>query len=156
MEHFGLKLLLMNMGSEFKFGKPSASFLLSSRLAKSASDAANSLFLSRFAKCVEITRKKAGEVDESYTSVTCRCCLSQKAMPLGERIYVCECCGHQEDRDINAAYQIAFREYKDKIDKRGQVIIKKNGKLSDRGMKFVAESATSGFPSSGPLQAQLL
>jgi transposase len=102
---------ILSMGDEFKFGKPSAAFLLSGRLARSASDAANSLFLTRFAKCAEIARKEAGEVDESYTSVTCRKCHKRKPMPLSERTYNCLSCDHTEDRDQNSGYQIAFRDF---------------------------------------------
>jgi transposase len=105
---------ILDMGDEFKFGKPSAAFLFSGKLARSAADAANSCFLTRFAKRAELAGKESGEVNESYTSVTCRKCLETKAMPLFLRIYECSYCGHVEDRDINSGYQIAFRDFFDR------------------------------------------
>ena len=102
---------IMSMGDEFKFGKPNSAFLFGGRLARSAADAANSLFLTRFAKRAELAGKESGEVNESYTSVTCRKCPAKKPMPLSLRIYECQKCGHVEDRDINSGYQIAFRNY---------------------------------------------
>ncbi len=126
---------ILSMGDEFKFGKPNAAFLLSGRLARSAADAANSLFLTRFAKRAELASKKSGEVDEFYTSVTCRKCLNQKPMPLKLRIYECDICSHVEDRDINSGYQIAFRHFPEEKDQKSKKILK-NGKLSCREMKF--------------------
>jgi len=104
-------LKILAMGDEYKFGKPSSAFLFSGRLARSAADAANSLFLTRFVKRAEIAGKIAGEVDESYTSVTCRVCKNKKPMPLSCRIYECDTCTHVEDRDLNSGYQIAFRSF---------------------------------------------
>ncbi len=104
---------ILSMGEEFKFGKPSSAFLFSGRLARSAADAANSLFLTRFEKRAELAGKISGEVNESYTSVTCRTCASKKPMPLSQRIYECNKCGHTEDRDVNSACQIALRNFLD-------------------------------------------
>ena len=104
---------IISMGDVFKFGKPSSAFLFSGRLARSAADAANSLFLTRFAKRAELAAKESGEVNESYTSVTCRRCGSKKQMPLKLRIYECKNCDHIEDRDVNSGYQIAFRNFLD-------------------------------------------
>ena len=128
---------ILSMGDEFKFGKPSSAFLFSGRLARSAADAANSMFLTRFAKRAELASKKSGEVDEAYTSVTCRKCLSQKPMPLKIRVYECDICTHVEDRDINSGYQIAFRHFPEDIaQKLKKLKSQKNGKLSGREMKF--------------------
>ncbi len=128
---------ILSMGDEYKFGKPSAAFLFSGRLARSAADAANSMFVTRFAKRAELAEKKSGEVDESYTSVTCRKCLNKKPMPLKIRIYECEVCSHIEDRDMNSGYQIAFRHFTEEIVKVTKKIkSKNNGQLSGREMKF--------------------
>jgi len=123
---------ILNMGDEFKFGKPSSAFLFSGRLARSAADVANSLFLVRFAKRAEVAGKEWDEVDESYTSVTCRICQRRKPMPLSERVYCCAHCGHEEDRDKNSAYQIALRDYWEKGTSPSK---KQTGELSRRGMK---------------------
>jgi transposase len=130
---------ILSMGDEFKFGKPSAAFLFSGRLARSAADAANSMFLTRFAKRAELAQKKSGEVDEAYTSVTCRKCLNKKPMPLSLRVYECDTCAHVEDRDINSSYQIAFRDFPQENDEKVTKIKSKgkaNGQLSGREMKF--------------------
>jgi transposase len=61
-------------------------------------------------------------------------------MPLKVRIYECNSlkCGHVEDRDVNAAYQIAFREFD--LKKQGKVPKKfKNGVLPRRGVKSAEE-----------------
>jgi transposase len=139
---------ILAMGDEFKFGKPNAAFLLSGRLARSAADAANSTFLTRFAKRAELAGKKAGEVDESYTSVTCRKCLNRKPMPLSIRIYECPVCFHTEDRDTNSAYQIAFRDFRE--DKTSPSKIKKNGTPSGREMKFKEEIPYRDFQAMPP------
>jgi putative transposase len=143
---------IMAMGDIFKFGKPNSAFLQSGRLARSAADAANSLFCTRFAKRAELAGKKAGEIDESYTSVTCRKCRNRKPMPLSLRIFECESCDHIEDRDVNSAYQISFRPLRDEENfGEKQKSGSKNGKLSCRGMKPV--SRQEDFQELPPLQA---
>lgn len=149
---------ILTMGEVFKFGKPGTAFLFSGRLAKSAADAANSIFLTRFAKRAELAGKKWGEVNESYTSVTCRKCLARKSMPLKERIYLCNCCGHEEDRDINSAYQIAWREFRqEKIlnpEKQSKKIrTEKNSQLSGCEMKSKEEFSLKDFQAQAALQA---
>ena len=130
---------ILAMGDIFKFGKPNAAFLLSGRLARSAADAANSLFLTRFAKRAARAGKEAGEVNESYTSVTCRKCSMRRKMPLHLRTFECQYCDHVEDRDQHSAYQIAFRNFLNDEDIQGKQQKKKakNGQLSGREMKLV-------------------
>lgn len=48
-------------------------------------------------------------IDESYTSKLCSCCNNKKSMPLSKRIYKCEYCGYEEDRDYNSARNILKR-----------------------------------------------
>jgi transposase len=113
---------ILSMGDVFKFGKPSTAWLLSGRLARSASDAANSEFLTRFVKRAQSAGKEAGEVDESLTTVSCRKCGTMRKMPLSQRTYTCRNpqCGHVEDRDQNSAYQIAFRQFRECEENTGQ------------------------------------
>ena len=108
---------------------------MSGRLARSAADAANSEFLNRFAKRAKEAGKKVGEVNESYTSQTCRRCGYKRKMPLSERTHFCaqKVFGHVEDRDVNASYLITFRDFpspKTKIP-----VKRKTGGLPRRGMK---------------------
>jgi putative transposase len=103
---------ILELGHEIKIGKPSAIWLFAGRLARSAMDVANSKFVERLVKRAEEAGKKSGLVNESGTSVTCRKCGQKKKMPLDVRTYECPC-GHIEDRDINAAYQIALRAFEE-------------------------------------------
>jgi transposase len=139
---------ILSMGDIFKVGQPSSAWLMSGRLARSAADAANSEFLTRFAKRAKEAGKEVGEVNESYTSQTCRKCGHRRKMPLSERTYFCtqKACGHVEDRDVNASYLIAFRDFpslKTKIP-----IKRKNGGLPRRGMK--AHASEQDFQSTPP------
>jgi putative transposase len=54
----------------------------------------------------ESAGKKVIEVDPKNTSKICSNCGNVQTMPLSKRIYVCEVCGMQEDRDINASKNI--------------------------------------------------
>jgi putative transposase len=101
---------IINMGDLFKIGRLSSSFLFSGRLARSAADAANSLFVSCLVKRALLAGKDAGYVDEAYTSVTCRCCGTRRKMKLSDRVFVCTKCKHEEDRDENSAYNIAVTD----------------------------------------------
>jgi transposase len=123
------------MGSVYKIGKPSAAWLLSGRLARSAADAANSMFTTRLVRLAKEAGREAGEVNESHTSQTCRKCGAVKKMPLALRIYECEGkgCGHMEDRDVNAACQIALREFDEKKKPNAPKGLK-NGVLPRRGI----------------------
>ncbi len=52
---------------------------------------------------------KVTEVDPRNTSKECSNCGNIQSMPLSKRIYFCEGCGLQEDRDINASINILKR-----------------------------------------------
>jgi putative transposase len=52
---------------------------------------------------------KVTEVDPRNTSKTCSNCGNIQTMPLSKRIYFCEGCGLNEDRDINASINILNR-----------------------------------------------
>lgn len=75
-------------------------------LAKSIQDAA----WSQFAACLSYKAASAGRrfvaVNPAYTSQTCSACGHRLAMPLGERVYSCPCCGLHLDRDLNASLNI--------------------------------------------------
>jgi len=45
-------------------------------------------------------------VEPRGTTKKCSQCGQQKEMPLAERVFSCDLCGHQEDRDVNAAKNI--------------------------------------------------
>ena len=46
-------------------------------------------------------------VDRWYpSSKMCSCCGSIQPMPLSERVYSCNQCGHTQDRDLNAAINL--------------------------------------------------
>ncbi|BAZ22403.1 IS605 family transposase OrfB [Kalymmatonema gypsitolerans NIES-4073] len=46
-------------------------------------------------------------VDRWYpSSKTCSCCGHVQPMPLSERVYACQKCGHTQDRDENAAVNL--------------------------------------------------
>lgn len=139
---------ILSMGDIFKVGQPSSAWLMSGRLARSAADAANSEFLTRFAKRAKEAGKEVGEVNESYTSQTCRKCGHRKKMPLSERTYYCtqKACGHVEDRDVNASYLIAFRDFP--LPKTKIPIKRKTGGLPRRGMK--AHASEQDFQSTPP------
>ena len=55
------------------------------------------------------------KVDKNYTTQTCSCCGNVKEkeekMQLSDKVYNCSFCGTIIDRDINAAINIAKREY---------------------------------------------
>jgi putative transposase len=78
-------------------------------LAKHISDAA----FSEFVRQLEYKTKWYGstlvKADRFYpSSKTCSRCGTVKAtLSLGERTYACESCGHQVDRDLNAATNLA-------------------------------------------------
>lgn len=86
-------------------GNLSSKWLLSGRLARSASDAAHSQFLSILSYKALNAGKTVMIVNEAYTSQTCYACGKRQKMELSEREYFCSC-GYSNDRDVNAALNI--------------------------------------------------
>lgn len=86
-------------------GNLNSRFLFSGRLARSASDAAHSQFLSILSYKAANAGKTVMLVNEAYTSQTCYACGKRQKMDLSEREYLCPC-GYSNDRDVNAALNI--------------------------------------------------
>lgn len=86
-------------------GNLNSRFLFSGKLARSASDAAHSQFLSILSYKASNAGKTVKIVNEAYTSQTCYKCKNRKKMPLEDRHYLCVC-GYSNDRDVNAALNI--------------------------------------------------
>jgi len=79
------------------------------RLAGSIQDASWNRFIQMLTYKAESAGKKVIEVDARNTSKTCSNCGNIQEMPLSERTYVCNRCGMQKDRDINASINILKR-----------------------------------------------
>ncbi len=75
-------------------------------LAKSINYASWNRFFQLLSYKAESAGMKVAEVDPRNTSKTCSNCGNIQSMPLSKRIYFCEGCGMQEDRDINASINI--------------------------------------------------
>jgi putative transposase len=75
-------------------------------LAKSIGDAAWTQFRMLLSYKAEEAGRKYVEVDPAYTSQTCSCCSNKKKLELKDRIYSCDNCGLNLDRDHNAAINI--------------------------------------------------
>jgi putative transposase len=79
------------------------------RLAKAINYASWNRFFQFLSYKAESAGMKVTEVDPRNTSKACSNCGNIQAMPLSKRIYLCEGCGMQEDRDINASINILNR-----------------------------------------------
>ncbi len=79
------------------------------RLAKAINYASWNKFFQLLSYKAESAGMKVTEVDPRNTSRTCSNCGNLQNMPLSKRIYFCEGCGLQEDRDINASINILNR-----------------------------------------------
>jgi putative transposase len=79
------------------------------RLAKSINYASWNKFFQLLSYKAESASMKVSEVDPRNTSKICSNCGNIQSMPLSKRIYFCEGCGLQEDRDINASINILNR-----------------------------------------------
>ena len=64
---------------------------------------------------LEYKAEKAGirhaRVDPRHTSTTCSVCGHRQAMPLSVRVFSCERCGLELDRDVNSARNIGVRGF---------------------------------------------
>jgi len=86
-------------------GNLNSKWLLRGKLARSASDAAHSQFLSILSYKAANAGKTVKIVNEAYTSQTCYRCKRKQKMELSEREYHCPC-GYSNNRDVNAALNI--------------------------------------------------
>lgn len=86
-------------------GNLNSKFLFSGKLARSASDAAHSQFLSILSYKAANAGKTVKIVNEAYTSQTCYQCGKRQHMELSEREYHCSC-DYSNNRDVNAALNI--------------------------------------------------
>ena len=70
---------------------------------------ASDIFLDHLQCCA--ASRKVVLVPPAYTTMTCSACHSKakSRLPLNVRIFRCECCGHTDDRDRNAARVILVR-----------------------------------------------
>ncbi len=78
-------------------------------LAKSINYASWNKFFQLLSYKAESAGVKVTEVDPRNTTKTCSNCGNIQSMPLSKRIYLCEGCGLNEDRDINASINILNR-----------------------------------------------
>jgi putative transposase len=88
-------------------GNLNSKFLFAGKLARSASDAAHSQFLSILSYKAANAGKEIKIVNEAYTSMTCYRCKRRQKMELSEREYHCPC-GYSNNRDVNSALNILF------------------------------------------------
>jgi putative transposase len=75
-------------------------------LAKAIADVSWGTFFTMLREKAESAGRQFEAVNPRYTSQTCSRCGERQPMPLAVRVYVCESCGHQADRDQNAAENI--------------------------------------------------
>jgi putative transposase len=75
-------------------------------LAKSISDAAWSLFFAFLFFKAESAGRTLVKVNPAYTSQTCNNCGHRQKLTLSERVYRCECCKTEKNRDHNASLNI--------------------------------------------------
>ena len=79
------------------------------RLAGSIQDASWNRFIQFLSYKAESAGLSVVRVDARNTSKECSNCGNIQEMPLSERTYICNRCGMQKDRDINAAINILHR-----------------------------------------------
>lgn len=96
---------LLKAANNIYVGNLNSRFLFGGKLARSASDAAHSQFLSILSYKAENAGKIVTIVNEAYTSMTCYKCGKRQKMELWERQYDCPC-GYSNNRDVNAALNI--------------------------------------------------
>lgn len=78
------------------------------RLAKSISDAGFGMFVDMLKYKSDREGRVFHRIDTFYpSSKTCSCCgVKKQSLSLSERIYKCDSCGHEHDRDLNASINI--------------------------------------------------
>ena len=79
------------------------------RLAGSIQDASWNRFIQLLSYKAESAGLSVVRVDAKNTSKECSNCGNIQEMPLSERTYICNRCGMQKDRDINASINILKR-----------------------------------------------
>ena len=79
------------------------------RLASSIHDASWNRFIQLLSYKAESAGLSVVKVDARNTSKECSNCGNIQEMPLSERTYICNRCGMQKDRDINASINIRNR-----------------------------------------------
>lgn len=78
------------------------------KLSKSISDASFGMFVDMLAYKSDREGRIFHKIDTFYpSSKTCSCCGTKKqSLSLSDRIYKCDSCGHEQDRDLNASINI--------------------------------------------------
>ncbi len=79
------------------------------KLAKTIHYASWNRFIHMLSYKAESAGMEVIEVNPQNTTMACSNCGSLKSMPLSKRVYYCEVCGLNEDRDINASINILKR-----------------------------------------------
>ncbi len=79
------------------------------RLAQSIQNASWNRFIQMLSYKAESAGMRVIKVDAKDTTKTCSNCGNTMDMPLSQRTYICNACGMQMDRDINAAINILKR-----------------------------------------------
>lgn len=87
-------------------GNLNSQFLFSSKLARSASDAAHAQFKQILAHKAANAGGKVIMINERYTSQTCYSCKTRRQISLSEREFVCYSCHYKNNRDVNACLNI--------------------------------------------------
>jgi len=93
------------------------------KLAKRIADAAWSAFVRTLCAKAEEAGRQIVRVNPAYTSQTCSACGHRQDMPLSVRIYVCENCSFNADRDHNASLNILVQA----MGRHGRVIPEASG-----------------------------
>lgn len=73
------------------------------KLSKSIADASWGIFLSLLSYKAENAGRALVKVNPAYTTQDCSKCGTRKALRLDERVYSCDVCGLNMDRDLNAS-----------------------------------------------------
>jgi len=104
--HHVMAKTLCKAANNIYVGNLNIRFLFAGRLARSASDAAHSQFLSILSYKAENAGKIVKIVNEAYTSQTCYNCNARRKISLSEREFFCPHCNYSNNRDVNSALNI--------------------------------------------------